>query len=153
MSSLGLMSSLSPDCEYRKIRFHDGQSYPNGIGIKIWDAYRPRAVQFLFWEIYPNPTYIANPTSGSKHNRGGAIDLTLIDLNTGIELDMPTAFDDFSNVASHGYTNLPPNVIANRNLLRSIMTQVAGFNEYYYEWWHYEVFGAGNLPLRDFQLK
>lgn len=137
----------------RNIRVHNGQFYPKGIGVKIWDAYRPRAVQYLFWEIYPNSTYIANPASGSKHNRGGAIDLTLVNLETGEELAMPTEFDDFSTNASHGYMNLPPDVLANRTLLRSIMTQVAGFNDYYYEWWHYEVFDAGNYPLRDFQLK
>ena len=81
----------------RKIRSYNGTSYPQGIGIKIWDGYRPRAVQYLFWEIYPNATYIADPTTGSKHNRGGAIDLTLVDLATGEELQMPTLFDDFSN--------------------------------------------------------
>lgn len=137
----------------RNIREHYGKSYPNGIGIKIWDGYRPRAVQYLFWEIYPNSTYIANPASGSKHNRGGAIDLTLIDLATGEELKMPTAFDDFSITASHSFTNLPPEIIANRTLLRTIMTQVAGLILYDAEWWHYEIPGATNYPLLDFQMK
>lgn len=137
----------------RKIRQFNGKSYPKGLGIKIWDAYRPHTVQYLFWEIYPNSTYIAEPGNGSKHNRGGAIDLTLVDLSTGKELEMPTKFDDFSNKASHGYMDLPAEVIANRSLLKSIMTEVAGFNYYYNEWWHYEVAGASDYPLRDFQLK
>jgi len=137
----------------RKIRFHDGKSYPQGIGIKIWDGYRPRAVQYLFFAIYPNPVYIADPTSGSKHNRGGAIDLTLVDLETGEELQMPTLFDDFSNKASHSYNLLPANVLANRLLLKTIMSNYAGFAMYESEWWHYEVPGAAGYPLLDFQMK
>jgi D-alanyl-D-alanine dipeptidase len=137
----------------RKIHMHNGKSYPGGIGIKVWDAYRPRSVQYLFWEIYPNSTYIAEPGSGSKHNRGGAIDVTLVDLASGEELAMPTAFDDFSDKAGHGYMDLPADVLANRALLYSIMTEIAGFNSYYYEWWHYEIVAANDLPLRDFQLK
>lgn len=137
----------------RNIRYHNGKNYPKGIGIKIWDGYRPRAVQYLFWEIYPNSKYIANPNSGSKHNRGGAVDLTLIDLASGEELAMPTAFDDFSDQASHGYSDLPADVLANRALLKSIMTEVAGLYAYDAEWWHYEVEGAKDYPLLDFQLK
>lgn len=136
----------------RKIRTHNSQSYPQGIGIKIWDGYRPRAVQWLFWEIFPNSTYIADPSSGSKHNRGGAIDLTLVDLATGQELHMPTLFDDFSDQASHSYTNLPPDILANRTLLKTVMNY-AGFSEYEAEWWHYEIPYASSYPLLDFQVK
>jgi zinc D-Ala-D-Ala dipeptidase len=137
----------------RNIRIHNGVSYPQGIGIKIWDGYRPRAVQYLLFAIYPNPVYIADPNSGSKHNRGGAVDLTLVDLATGNEFQMPTLFDDFSNKAAHSYSELPANVIANRLLLKNIMVQVAGFIIYEAEWWHYEVAGASNFPLLDFQMK
>jgi len=136
----------------RKITSHNGIAYPQGIGIKIWDGYRPRAVQWLFWEIFPNPVYIADPSTGSKHNRGGAIDLTLIDMATGNELQMPTLFDDFSDKASHDYNNLPPNILANRALLKSVM-MYAGFSIYTAEWWHYEVPNAGSYPLLDFQTK
>ncbi len=137
----------------RKIRTHNGVSYPQGIGIKIWDGYRPRAVQYLFFAIYPNPTYIADPNTGSKHNRGGAIDLTLIDLATGQELQMPTKFDDFSIQASQSYNNLSQAAIANRLLLRTIMNDYAGFSIYEDEWWHYEVPNASSYPLLDFQMK
>ena len=137
----------------RNIREHNGENYPDGIGIKIWDGYRPRAVQYLFWELYPNGTYIANPSSGSKHNRGGAVDLTLIDLSTGTELEMPTLFDDFSDKASHTYSSLPQEVINNRELLKDILMNVAGLNIYSAEWWHYEVPGASSYPLLDFQMK
>lgn len=137
----------------RKIRVHNGISYPQGIGIKIWDGYRPRAVQYLLFSLYPNPVYIADPASGSKHNRGGAVDLTLVDLATGEELEMPTLFDDFSDKAAQNYNYLPQNVIANRQLLRSVMSNVAGFLTYDAEWWHYEVPGASSYPLLDFQMK
>jgi len=136
----------------RKILTHNGLSYPQGIGIKVWDGYRPRAVQWLFWEIYPNSTYIADPSSGSKHNRGGAIDMTLVNLATGEELAMPTLYDDFSDQASQTYTNLPPNIIANRLLLKTILNY-AGFTEYEAEWWHYEIPYASSYPLLDFQTK
>jgi D-alanyl-D-alanine dipeptidase len=137
----------------RKIRVHNGVSYPQGIGIKIWDGYRPRAVQYLLFAVYPNPVYVADPTSGSKHNRGGAIDLTLVDLATGQELEMPTLFDDFSEKAAQSYNNLNPTVLANRQLLRSVLSQVAGFAIYDAEWWHYEIPGASGYPLLDFQMK
>lgn len=137
----------------RNIRSFDGRDFPEGIGIKIWDGYRPRAVQYLFWEIFPNPIYIANPDNGSMHNRGGAVDLTLVDLATGDELAMPTEFDDFSTKASHSYSDLPDEVIANRELLKSIMTQVSGLSIYSAEWWHYNLGEAGSYPLQDFQMK
>ncbi len=137
----------------RKIRTHNGISYPQGIGIKIWDGYRPRAVQYLLFAVYPNPVYVADPTSGSKHNRGGAIDLTLVDLATGEELLMPTPFDDFSEKAAQTYNNLSPTILANRQLLRSVMSNVAGFTIYDSEWWHYEIPGASGYPLLDFQMK
>lgn len=137
----------------RSIRTHDGRNYPKGIGIKIWDGYRPRAVQYLLFEIFPNPVYVADPNSGSMHNRGGAVDLTLIDLETGEELVMPTLFDDFSAEASHSYNNLPADVLANRKLLRDVMTQVAGLKTYDAEWWHYNLQDASTYPLKDFQMK
>ncbi len=124
-----------------------------GLGLKVYDAYRPRAVQYLMWEIFPNSTYVADPTTGSSHNRGGAIDCSLIDLATGQELAMPTAFDHFGPEASHAYTNLPPEVIANRALLKDLMERVGGFAPYESEWWHYSYSSALSNPLFDFQLK
>ncbi len=123
-----------------------------GIGLKIWDGYRPRSVQYLMWEIVGAP-FVADPATGSHHNRGAAVDLTLIDLGTGEELQMPTPFDWFGPEASHGYTNLPANVIANRELLRSMMETVGGFSAYVFEWWHYRYNPATSYQLLDFQLK
>lgn len=131
---------------------HNGLNYPQGIGLKIYDGYRPRAVQYLMWEIFPNPVYVADPTSGSVHNRGAAVDITLIDVATGQELPMPTEFDFFGPEAGHSYNNLPPNIIANRTLLKNMMVNVGGFAMYEAEWWHYSISSAG-LPLLDFQMK
>ena len=107
-----------------------------GISIKVWDAYRPYAVTQKFWDIIHDERYVANPSKGSGHNRGIAIDLTLIDVNTGKELDMPTEFDDFSERAHHGYMNLSPEKIKNREFLREIMEK-NGFIKFDTEWWHY----------------
>jgi len=107
-----------------------------GISIKVWDAYRPYAVTQKFWDLIHDERYVANPSKGSGHNRGIAIDLTLIDVNTGKELDMPTEFDDFSERAHHGYMNLSPEKIKNREFLREIMEK-NGFIKFDTEWWHY----------------
>jgi zinc D-Ala-D-Ala dipeptidase len=125
-----------------------------GLGLKVYDAYRPRSVQYLMFEIFPNPIYVADPASGSVHNRGGAVDVSLVDAATGVELNMPTEFDDFSNMAHHGWTvGLTSEQIANRELLLDMMTRVGGFDMYSNEWWHYTVPGASTYPLLDFQLR
>lgn len=125
-----------------------------GLGLKIWDGYRPRAVQYLMWEIFPNSTYVADPNSGSNHNRGAAIDLTIVTLTTGQELPMPTPFDWFGNEAHHDWTlGLSAEQIANRALLRSLMENVGGFVYLNDEWWHYTYNPALANPLLDFQMK
>jgi D-alanyl-D-alanine dipeptidase len=127
--------------------------HTRGLGVKIWDGYRPRAIQYLMWEILPDSRYVADPASGSVHNRGGAVDLTLIDLSTGQELPMPTPFDFFGPQAGHDFMNLPADVIANRALLRTMMENVGGFSTYIAEWWHYTYNPASGYPLLDFQMK
>jgi zinc D-Ala-D-Ala dipeptidase len=125
-----------------------------GLGLKIFDGYRPRAVQFLMWEILPDPDYVADPITGSNHNRGAAIDLTLINRATGRELPMPTPFDDFSDAAHHGWTlGLTAEQIANRELLRDMMERVGQFSRYDNEWWHYSHVPSLSNPLYDFQMK
>lgn len=125
-----------------------------GLALKIYDGYRPRAVQYLMFELYPNPTYVADPATGSVHNRGGAIDCSIVRLDTGEELAMPTPFDWFGPEASHGYTTgLTQEQIANRELLLDMMTRVGTFNRYDAEWWHYTWTAPATLPLLDFQLR
>lgn len=112
-----------------------------GYTIKLYDCYRPLDVQKKMWAIVPNPIYVADPKKGSIHNRGGAVDITLVDKD-GIELDMGTPFDHFGQEAAHSYLNLPPKVIANRKLMREIM-ESCSFKSFASEWWHY------NLPTDE----
>jgi zinc D-Ala-D-Ala dipeptidase len=119
-----------------------------GLGLKIYDAYRPYAVTVKFYEMAHDTNFVADPRKGSRHNRGCAIDLTVIDLKTGKELDMPTGFDSFSPKAADGYANLPKNEIANREMLKSVM-QAHGFKIYRTEWWHYDFDGWQKFALLD----
>jgi zinc D-Ala-D-Ala dipeptidase len=127
----------------------------SGLGLKIFDAYRPRTVQWLMWETLPPEyqAYVADPASGSNHNRGAAVDLTLVDQATGQELDMGTPFDWFGQEADIGYTGFPPDILANRTLLRDIMEDLGGFRIYTAEWWHYDYTAAFGYALVDYQLK
>lgn len=124
-----------------------------GLGLKFFDAYRPYAVTKKMWKIVPDERYAANPAKGSGHNRGTAVDITLIKLLTGKELLMPTRFDDFSQKAHHDYMNLNSDAIENRKLLRSVMEK-NGFEALPTEWWHYSLDGAaGKFELLDLSFK
>jgi D-alanyl-D-alanine dipeptidase len=106
-----------------------------GYKIKLFDCYRPHDVQKKMWEILPDANYVADPSKGSLHNRGGAIDLTLID-NKGNEINMGTPFDDFTKASAHSYQDLPKEVLENRLLLKTIMEK-HGLMSIKSEWWHY----------------
>ena len=116
--------------------------------IKIWDAYRPYAVTEEMWERVKDDRYAADPKSGSGHNRGIAVDLTIVDLNTNKELDMGTGFDNFSDSAHQDFKNLPGNVLQNRTLLRSLMEK-HGFKALETEWWHYYLPDTTKYELLD----
>lgn len=122
-----------------------------GYKIKIFDCYRPLDIQKKMWLIVPNPEYVANPSKGSIHNRGGAVDITLVDKN-GIELDMGTPFDFFGVEASHNYLNLSREIINNRKLLKKIMTN-NNFNSFDSEWWHYNLRSALNDKISNAKWK
>lgn len=107
-----------------------------GLGLKIFDAYRPYAVTVKFWELIRDERYVANPAKGSGHNRGLAVDLTIIELSSGKELDMGTGFDDFTDTAHHSFINLSPAILGNRTFLKNIMLK-HGFQLFETEWWHY----------------
>lgn len=119
-----------------------------GLGLKIYDAYRPYNITVKFYEIAKDTTFVADPRKGSRHNRGCAIDLTLIDLKTGKELDMPTAYDSFNKEAAADYPNIPPGKIFNRKLLRRVMER-NGFKIYPSEWWHFDFVGWEQFDLLD----
>ena len=123
-----------------------------GLGIKIFDAYRPYNVTKKMWEAVPDDRYAANPAKGSGHNRGIAIDLTLINLPIKKELAMPTPFDDFTEKAHHNYMLLDSVVLKNRTLLKTVMEQ-NGFIALETEWWHYYLPNSSKYELLDFDFR
>ena len=123
-----------------------------GLGLKIWDAYRPYSVTVKMWEPVKDERYAANPKNGSGHNRGAAVDLTLINIATKEELDMGTGFDHFSDTAHANFSALPLNVLANRRLLQSLM-EANGFKVLDTEWWHFYLPDAKKYELLDLSFK
>ena len=107
-----------------------------GYRIKLFDCYRPLSVQKKMWKILPGTHYVANPAKGSKHNRGAAVDLTLVDAQ-GKELNMGTPFDFFGKEAHQTYTQHSKEVLENRKLLKETLDKY-NFKSIYSEWWHYE---------------
>jgi D-alanyl-D-alanine dipeptidase len=122
-----------------------------GFRIKLFDCYRPLDIQKKMWRMVPNPTFVANPKKGSIHNRGGAVDISIVDAN-GNEIDMGTTFDFFGPRASHFYFDLPQNVIENRKLLKDIMLQ-NHFISFDSEWWHYNLEDASSFKLANFKWR
>jgi D-alanyl-D-alanine dipeptidase len=108
-----------------------------GFKIKLFDCYRPLDIQKRMWTIVSDPQYVANPAKGSIHNRGGAVDITLVDFD-GKELDMGTPFDFFGKEAGHNFLDFSKEILANRNLLKKIMSK-EHFNSFDSEWWHYNL--------------
>lgn len=107
-----------------------------GLYIKIWDGFRPVSAQFALWEVCPDPTYVADPNVGfSSHSRGNTLDVTLVDEN-GVELEMPTGFDDFSAKADRDYSDCTAAAANNADILEILMEK-HGFTGYAGEWWHY----------------
>ena len=130
----------------------------DGFGLLVWDCYRPLGVQERFWALVPDERYVARPqrengrpVAGSKHNRGAAVDVTLVDAS-GRPLEMPTGFDDFSERAHRGAANLKPAARANAARLESAMT-AEGFQPLPTEWWHFDAPGWQAYDLLDVPLE
>lgn len=122
-----------------------------GYHIQFFDCYRPLDVQKIMWSIYPNASYVANPTTGSIHNRGGAVDITLVD-QEGNELDMGTGFDYFGVEAHHTYQDLSEEILENRVLLKKGM-EANGFLSVRTEWWHYNFGSANKYSISNFKVE
>ncbi|MBC8181214.1 M15 family metallopeptidase [candidate division KSB1 bacterium] len=127
-----------------------------GLGLKVWDGYRPLFVQKKMWETLPDSKFVANPKHGSNHNRGAAVDVTLVDLE-GKELEMPTGFDDFSEKAHIKSTNISDEAKKNREILQEAMKRF-GFNPILSEWWHFndkdiKKYSVMDIPLNYFEAK
>ncbi|MFM7206367.1 MAG: M15 family metallopeptidase [Planctomycetaceae bacterium] len=118
-----------------------------GLGLKVFDGYRPLAIQKALWRIKPDPRYVADPAKGSRHNRGSAVDLTLVDA-TGRELPMPSEFDEFSERSHLDFTDSPGDRLANREILQKAM-QAEGFRPLATEWWHFDAPGWRAFPVMD----
>jgi len=123
-----------------------------GMGIKIFDAYRPYSATVKFYEVYKDTTYVASPYKGSRHNRGCAIDMTLIDLKTGTELQMPTEYDSFRKEAWPSAPVGDPVVKKNRDLIISVMSKY-GFKVNSSEWWHFDFTGWSKFEVMDIDFE
>ncbi|MEE9430412.1 MAG: M15 family metallopeptidase [Melioribacteraceae bacterium] len=117
------------------------------LRIKIFDGYRPLSVQKLMWEVMPDDRYVANPVKGSRHNRGAAIDITLVD-SLGNQLEMGTEYDNFTKKAHPNYKFLPKKVRANRKLLSNVIKKF-GFHPITSEWWHFDFQGWRRFSILD----
>ena len=107
-----------------------------GLGLKIWDAFRPVSAQQSLWNAYPDPIYVADPANGySAHSRGNTLDITLVDEN-GNELEMPSEYDDFTGLADRDYSECTFDAAQNAYMLELLMME-CGFKGYVNEWWHY----------------
>lgn len=124
-----------------------------GYGLLIFDGYRPWAITKLFWDITPDDKkiFVADPKQGSRHNRGCAVDLSLFDLATGKEIEMPGAYDEMSDRSFPDYKGGTADQRKMRELLRTAM-ESEGFSVYEYEWWHFDYkdwkkYRIGNIPF------
>jgi beta-N-acetylhexosaminidase/D-alanyl-D-alanine dipeptidase len=121
-----------------------------GLGLKVFDCYRPLSVQKKFWALVPDERYVANPAKGSRHNRACAVDLTLVDA-AGRDLPMPTDFDDFSERA-HRNAPASPEAAADRKKLEEAMA-AEGFTGLPTEWWHFDAPGWKDSPVLDIPIE
>jgi D-alanyl-D-alanine dipeptidase len=131
----------------------NANNYAKSLGykLKVLDAYRPLSVQRLMWDTLPDDNFVAPPARGSKHNRGCAVDVTLVDFN-GKELEMPSLFDDFTTKAWITFNAAPDYQIKNRELLGSIMVK-NGFGRIETEWWHFHDTNFKLYTLLDISLE
>jgi S-adenosylmethionine hydrolase/D-alanyl-D-alanine dipeptidase len=127
------------------------QSSKKPFSICALDCYRPLSVQKIFWKLVPDERYVASPEKGSKHNRGMAVDVTACD-SSGRELEMPTAFDDFTGKAKRGSPIKSKAAAENYKALDEVMVK-AGFTPYQDEWWHYDLPGWEAAPVLDIPVK
>lgn len=118
-----------------------------GFKIVLLDCYRPLPMQQKMFDIIPDTKYVGDPKRGSKHNKGVAVDITLADKN-GKQLDMGTAFDDFTDKARYDYKGISAEAKKNRKLLRELML-ANDFTPYNNEWWHFN-YKKTNYPNEDF---
>ena len=120
------------------VRVHE-KLREQGLGLVIFDGYRPWTITKLFWEVVREDQrkYVADPAKGSKHNRGCAVDLSVYDLKTGKLIPMTSGFDEFTERASPDYKGGTAEERSNRDMLRRLM-EAEGFTVNANEWWHFD---------------
>lgn len=125
-----------------------------GWGLLVHDAYRPWYVTKVFWEATPadKHDYVADPATGSKHNRGCAVDLTLYDLRSGRPAVMPSLYDEMSVRASPGYGGGTAAERRRRDVLRTAM-EAHGFTVYEHEWWHFDYRDWERYPILNLRFE
>jgi D-alanyl-D-alanine dipeptidase len=121
-----------------------------GFGLVVFDGYRPWSVTKVFWDATPEDKkiFVADPSKGSRHNRGCAVDLSLFDLKTGAEVRMPSDYDEMTERAHINYECASPEAKRLRDLLRSAM-EAEGFSVYEPEWWHYDYKDWKDYPIMN----
>lgn len=121
----------------KKLKAAQEEFLAMGYSILVWDGFRPVSAQEKLWEVYPDPTFVANPKTGySSHSRGNTVDITLVDLKTGELLEMPTDFDAFGAEADRDYSDCTEKAAKNARMFENVMIK-HGFTPYSAEWWHY----------------
>ena len=123
-----------------------------GLGLKVWDAYRPLSVQWKMWNLIRDERYVSNPAKNKgRHTRSTAVDVALVD-KLGRELPMPSDFDDFSERAHRDYRGGTPEQRRNRQLLADVM-QKHGFVGFPTEWWHFDLANWEGYPPLDLSIE
>lgn len=135
-----------------KISLIQSKLTTHGLGLKIYDGYRPWSVTNFFWNLCPDPRYCADPLVGSRHNRGAAVDVTLIDLSTGKELPMPSEFDDLTSRSHRDFRDCSEEMLDNRARLEE------AFLEYQFiplptEWWHFDDENWEQYPVENISFE
>ena len=121
-----------------------------GYGLLVFDAYRPWYVTKIFWDATPpdKHEFVADPSQGSRHNRGCAVDLTLYDLKSGKEVEMTGVYDEMSERSYPRYTGGTAGQRARRDLLRTAMEK-QGFQVFQSEWWHFDYGGWQRYAIQN----
>ncbi len=122
-----------------------------GLGLKIYDGYRPLSVQRKMWARFPFAGYVADPAKGSNHNRGAAVDVALVD-SQGHELAMPSGYDEFSERSHRDYAAGSRAALKNREILREAMEK-EGFRGISTEWWHFDDEDSKQYPVLDLPIE
>lgn len=127
---------------------------PLGYGLLIHDAYRPWYVTKIFWDATPpeGKIFVADPSQGSRHNRGCAVDLTLYDLASGKPIEMPGTYDEMSPRSFPDYPGGTSLQRWHRDLLRRAM-ESEGFTVYEHEWWHFDYKDWHDYPILNIKFE